>query len=260
MRPGRDERLWHWPLSQQVGEAEGSLTVETHGRVGAALTTTGRVGHCQTARVRQARWEGVRQEPATEAPQSCYRLKSGGYGPGCSARSQGRLRSRFFNVGGEAARKVCGVLVAKLQEYSWAPHPSTGHRVNVGSDPLAPVPPLGGGQARCPLMATDRGGAPVVVGGRESRSHGEGGQRASKYGGGMQEVVGEYWHTDFRRRGTGTAGPPPPAPLSDQWGSWRAGCVETRTSGSEGGPGKRTSREAGTAPWLDLTSVPFDIA
>jgi hypothetical protein len=31
-------------LSQQFGEAEGSLTVETHGRVGAALTTTGRAG------------------------------------------------------------------------------------------------------------------------------------------------------------------------------------------------------------------------
>src|ERR671935_2431696 len=31
-------------LSQQSGEAEGSLTVEAHGRVGAALTTTGRVG------------------------------------------------------------------------------------------------------------------------------------------------------------------------------------------------------------------------
>ncbi len=31
-------------LSQQAGEAEGSLTVETRGRVGAALTTTGRAG------------------------------------------------------------------------------------------------------------------------------------------------------------------------------------------------------------------------
>jgi hypothetical protein len=31
-------------LSQQSGEAEGSLTVEAHGRAGAALTTTGRVG------------------------------------------------------------------------------------------------------------------------------------------------------------------------------------------------------------------------
>src|SRR5450830_1257075 len=41
-----------------------------------ALRAGGTGRHCQTARVRQARWEGVRQEPATEAPQSCYRLKS----------------------------------------------------------------------------------------------------------------------------------------------------------------------------------------
>ncbi len=30
---------------------------------------------------------------------------------------------------------------------------------------------------------------------------------------------------------------------------WRAGCGVSRTSGSEGGPGRRTSREARTAPW-----------
>jgi len=34
-------------------------------------------------------------------------------------------------------------------------------------------------------------------------------------------------------------------------GSWRAGCAGTRTSGSEGGPGKRTSRKADTAPRVD---------
>ncbi len=33
--------------------------------------------------------------------------------------------------------------------------------------------------------------------------------------------------------------------------SWRAGCGESRTSGSEGGPGKRTGRKAGTAPRVD---------
>ena len=30
---------------------------------------------------------------------------------------------------------------------------------------------------------------------------------------------------------------------------WRAGCGGSRTSGSEGGPGKRTGRKARTAPW-----------
>jgi hypothetical protein len=33
--------------------------------------------------------------------------------------------------------------------------------------------------------------------------------------------------------------------------SGRAGCVETRTSGSEGGPRKRTERNLGTAPRSD---------
>ena len=37
--------------------------------------------------------------------------------------------------------------------------------------------------------------------------------------------------------------------------SWRAGCVGTRTSGSEGGPGKRTARKAGTAPRPDPYEV-----
>ena len=33
--------------------------------------------------------------------------------------------------------------------------------------------------------------------------------------------------------------------------SWRAGCAERCTSGSEGGPGKRAGREPGTAPRSD---------
>jgi single stranded DNA-binding protein len=37
----------------------------------------------------------------------------------------------------------------------------------------------------------------------------------------------------------------------DGMNSWRAGCVETRTSGSEGGLRKRTGRKTGTAPQPD---------
>jgi single-stranded DNA-binding protein len=37
----------------------------------------------------------------------------------------------------------------------------------------------------------------------------------------------------------------------DGMNSWRAGCVETRTSGSEGGLRKRTGRKTGTAPRPD---------
>jgi single-stranded DNA-binding protein len=40
-------------------------------------------------------------------------------------------------------------------------------------------------------------------------------------------------------------------PNPDGMNSWRAGCVETRTSGSEGGLRKRTGRKTGTAPQPD---------
>ena len=36
--------------------------------------------------------------------------------------------------------------------------------------------------------------------------------------------------------------------------SWRAGCVATRTSGSEGGPGRRSGRKVVTAPRSDPTT------
>lgn len=75
---------------------------------------------------------------------------------------------------------VCGVAVARLQGKSWAPIPSIDQRVNAGTVPESPSPPasqVGGGQAHRRLMARGRGGDPVVVGGRESRPHGEGDQR-----------------------------------------------------------------------------------
>jgi len=41
---------------------------------------------------------------------------------------------------------------------------------------------------------------------------------------------------------------------------WRAGCGESRTSGSEGGPGKPTSRKAGRAPRSDpYTYLPTSV-
>ncbi len=76
--------------------------------------------------------------------------------------------------------KDCGVVVAMLQGHSWAPTPSKGSGVNVGTIPAAPYPTsslLVGGKARRRLMPPGWGGGPVVVRGRESRSHGEGVQR-----------------------------------------------------------------------------------
>jgi hypothetical protein len=49
--------------------------------------------------------------------------------------------------------------------------------VNAGSAPRAPGCWWRPGKARCPLMGVGRGGVRVVVRGRESRSHGEGGQQ-----------------------------------------------------------------------------------
>jgi hypothetical protein len=76
--------------------------------------------------------------------------------------------------------KDCGVAVAMLQGHSWAPTPLKGSRVNVGTIPAVPFPAcslLAGGKARRRPMLPGWGGGPVVVRGRESRSHGEGVQR-----------------------------------------------------------------------------------
>ena len=83
-------------------------------------------------------------------------------------------------AGWEATVKACGVIVAMLQGHSWAPTPSNGSRVNVGTIPAVPFPASGllvGGKARRRLMLPGWDGGPVVVRGRESRSHGEGVQR-----------------------------------------------------------------------------------
>ena len=76
--------------------------------------------------------------------------------------------------------KACGVAVARLQGHSWAPTPSKGSRVNVGTILLVPEPAdsqSAGGKTRCRLMPSGWGGGPVVVRARESLAHGEGVQR-----------------------------------------------------------------------------------
>ena len=67
--------------------------------------------------------------------------------------------------------------------------------MNVGTVPGLPYPPAslaGGGQVRRRLSALGWGGALVVVRGRESRPHGEGGQRDRSEVLECQEVAGEY--------------------------------------------------------------------
>jgi hypothetical protein len=83
----------------------------------------------------------------------------------------------------EATVKDCGVAVARLQGHSWAPNPVKRFKVNVGTVPVVPSPAsmvLAGGKACRRLMPPGWDGGPVVVGGRESRSRGEGVQRVRR--------------------------------------------------------------------------------
>ena len=71
-----------------------------------------------------------------KAPQEIHRLKSGGYGPGCSAHPHQPVRGTPWSVcvaGREAVVNVCGVATAMLQGHSWVPIPSNGRKVNVGT-------------------------------------------------------------------------------------------------------------------------------
>jgi hypothetical protein len=78
-----------------------------------------------------------------KAPQEIHRLKSGGYGPGCSAHPHRWVRGTPWSVrvaGREAVVNVCGVATAMLQGHSWVPIPSNGRKVNVGTIPVVPNP------------------------------------------------------------------------------------------------------------------------
>ena len=126
------------------------------------------------------------------APQEGHHLEPGGSGLDSSAHPDhdtaewgvGVMVGGTSGLGDVASReatvKVCGVAVAMLQGHSWAPTPSNGSTVNVGTIAAVPSPVsilLAGGKARRRLMLPWWGGGPVVVRGRESRSHGEGVQR-----------------------------------------------------------------------------------
>ena len=102
-------------LSQQSGEAEGSLTVEAHGRVGAALTTTGRVG---TAR----RPGSGKQGQQVYARNQCVTPRKASTGSNLADVGRAAVHAvevaatptPVLDVGQEATRKGCGVLVAML--------------------------------------------------------------------------------------------------------------------------------------------------
>jgi len=118
-------------LSQQPDEAGGSRSRETTAKVGAASTTTGRVG---TARRPGSGKQGgkayERRNQWWNPLKRFHRLQPGGYGPGSSARptmvSGDSLAVRIERR--EAMAKACGVTMARLQGKSWAPTPPTDQR------------------------------------------------------------------------------------------------------------------------------------
>jgi hypothetical protein len=120
-------------LSQQAVKAGSSLILVTQVRVASSSVNAGTVRYCQTGRARQARREGVRvQEPAVEPPQVRNRPQTWRtwVGQQCTPRMLLLLSEATPKpvrwAGGEATRNACGVLVARLQGNSWAPHPSIG--------------------------------------------------------------------------------------------------------------------------------------
>jgi hypothetical protein len=118
-------------LSQQVVEAGSSLILGTQGRAESSSVNAGTVRYCQTGRVRQASREGVRvQKPAVEPPQVMNRPQIWWIWAGQQCTSQslvaGVTPKPVRWAGGEATRKACGVLVARLQGNSWAPPPAIG--------------------------------------------------------------------------------------------------------------------------------------
>lgn len=146
--------------------------------------------HCQMVRVRQARRKGATKvNQRLNAPQdetTSSNLADMGWvatrtrtTTAMSLSCRGTLRLGDV-AGREATPKACGVGVAKLQGHSWAPTPSKGSRVNVGTIPAVPFPassPLVGGKTCRRLTPPGWDGGPVVVRARESRAHGKGVQR-----------------------------------------------------------------------------------
>jgi len=164
-------------------KAGGSLIRGTPGRVGAAPTTTGRIGTAR--RSGSGKQDGkvyVRNQcsKASQERTTSSNLADMGW-------VATRARTLCWATPGavevavrEATPKACGVGVARSQGQSWAPNPMSGHAVNVGT--VSPVPSpasrvLAGGNARCRRMPARRDGGPVVVRAGESPAHGEGVQQ-----------------------------------------------------------------------------------
>jgi hypothetical protein len=131
-----------------------------------------------------------------------HRLEPGGSGPEatrtCLPHYGGGELPECRRADGEAGVRCCGVATAMSQGSSRVPPPSSDQQVNTGTVP-GPPPCLRlhrgqGGWAHRRPIGQGRGGAVVVVRGRESRSHGEGRQWfREEIGGCNAERRGTEW-------------------------------------------------------------------
>ena len=186
--PGGDERTP--PLARRSGlvEAEGSLTAETRGRVGAALTTTGRAGTARRPgsgkRDEKVYERNQCQSPVSLPPAQTWWMRAGSQRtlPSGSDSVIGSSGSRRRPWGKPAAYpwRGCRDIAGRL-----ARQPDGGERGNRHESPSCPAIQAGSGQVRRRLTARGRGGGSVVVRGRESRPHGEGTQQVRSFGVGM---------------------------------------------------------------------------
>lgn len=117
-------------LSQQSGEAEGSLTLEVQGRAASGPDNDGTAWDCQTGRVRQARQTGatrVNQWLNPRKRETGSNLVDMGRGAARAESSEDDATSMpGTQIGWEATLNACGVGVAMLPGQSWAPILSTG--------------------------------------------------------------------------------------------------------------------------------------
>jgi hypothetical protein len=126
------ERRWKTcavGLSQQPNEAGGSPNRETSVRVASSPDNAGTDQHYRMVWVRQARGEGVREEPVLtplKSPASSNPVDSGWSAMRTDTLGCRELRGWLRSLAPEAMVNVCGVAVAISQGHSWAPNSSIG--------------------------------------------------------------------------------------------------------------------------------------
>jgi hypothetical protein len=188
-----DDAVRHEALIDRVGwkdppsacrsrssEAGGSLILGTQGRVGAAPTTTGRAGTVRRF------GSGKRDEKVYERNQ-CRRPLSDAPTPNLTDMGREAAHACWWATPKPIGVSSVGRPRRRSAAYPWRccrgtagrlpRRPVVSERGNHSGAALRPATLAGGGQVRGRLLGPGWGGALVVVGGRESRSQGEGGQR-----------------------------------------------------------------------------------